>query len=458
MIKLLNIYSDNMIFQRGKPIKFCGYCSKNSMICVEIFSGEKLLRQKKVSSEKNRWETELEAMEACRGLQIKISNGDESVTLSNVAVGDVWLCSGQSNIECDFNYCSGTEEYIGKFGNCDIRFLDMEQDINFSKNEELKNPKWISLNKENYMSLSVIGCIFGQYLAENINVPVGLIKNYRGGNSIVSFLSEENLKLCDRDGIFKEQLERERKEVKSAWSMIPTAFYNAMTAPIERFFIKGMLWYQGETDSAYERPIYYKELLKKLIEQYRAALNNLQLPVILVQLCPFEMEPFDFKVIREIQRKFADEVDNVYLIGTADMGPTGEAGEDPIHPKYKTPIGERCALAALANVYGKDIGEWSSSIIKSVSRKDEDLILQFDHCADGLTADGEARGFEVGCDSFFINGAKAEILDKDKIIIKGASNAKIIRYSYANLTPEQNWGGNVKNSIGMPMIPFVWEE
>ena len=82
------------------------------------------------------------------------------------------------------------------------------------------------------------------------------------------------------------------------------------------------------------------------------------------------------------------------------MGPTGEAGEDPIHPKYKTPIGKG-AMAALANVYGKDIGEWNSPIIKSVSRKDEDLILQFSHCANGLTADGEVHGFENGCDRFF---------------------------------------------------------
>ncbi len=221
---------------------------------------------------------------------------------------------------------------------------------------------------------------------------------------------------------------------------------------------KGMLWYQGETDSAYERPAYYKDLLTKLVEQYRAAFGALQLPVILVQLCPFETEPFDFKVIREIQRRFADEDENVYLIGTADMGPTGEAGEDPIHPKYKTPIGERCAMAALANVYGKDIGEWCGPVIENVSRKDEDLILQFSHCADGLTADGEVRGFEVGCDRFFINGVEAEILDKDKIIIKGAADVSIVRYSYFNLTPGQDWDGNVKNSIGMPMIPFVWEE
>lgn len=454
MIQLLNIYNDNMIFQREKPIKLCGYCSNNSEVFVDIFSGNKCLRKGKTKPKNGRWEVILDGLSAFRNLTVKVSCEKESITLSNIAIGDVWLCSGQSNIECDFNYCSSTEKYTQNFGNCDIRFLDMEQDINFIEKESLKNPEWIVLGKNNYHNLSVISCIFGQYIGEELDIPIGLVKNYRGGNSIITYLSEENIRECDIEGIFTEQLENEKKELKSAWSMIPTGFYNAMTAPLSPFSFKGMLWYQGETDSAYSRPIYYKEFLKKLIEQYRGQCNDLSLPVILVQLCPFEMDPFDFKIIRQIQLEVAEEDENVHLIVTADLGPTGEEGESAIHPKFKTPIGKRCAMAALANVYNKEMEEWSGPIVECANKNGSDLIIQFKHCGDGLSVAGEVSGFEIGRNEFFINGVKAEIFDKNKIIIKDAAYAKIVRYSYSNISVNGTLVGNIKNSVGMPASPF----
>lgn len=454
MIQLLNIYKSNMIFQREKPIKLLGYCDKNSEIIVEILCENKCLRTGKTKPQNGKWEIEMEGLGALRNLTINVRNEDELITLSGISIGDVWLCSGQSNIECDFEYCIGTEEYIKKFGNCDIHFLNMEQEISFTENESLKNPEWIVLDKSNYHKLSVISCVFGQYIGEELDIPIGLVKNYRGGNSIISYLSEENIKECDEKGIFTEQLENEKKELKSAWSMIPSGFYNAMTAPLAPFSFKGMLWYQGETDSAYGRVKYYKRFLKKLIEQYRNQFNDSTLPVVLVQLCPFEMDPFDFKVIRQIQMETAEEDENVHLIITADLGPTGEAGESAIHPKFKTPIGERCAMAALANVYNKEMEEWSGPIYDCISKNGNDLVIHFRHCAKGLTAEGEVGGFEVGHNEFFVNGVKAEILDKDKVIIRDATNMRIVRYSYFNMSGNKTLGGNLKNSISIPASPF----
>lgn len=120
------MYISHMIFQREKPIKILGYCDMGEDICVKIYSDNRCWREGMTKAGNERWEVVLDGLSACRNLTVKVNCGEESIKLSNIAIGDVWLCSGQSNIECDFNYCIGTENYTKRFGSCDIRFLDME--------------------------------------------------------------------------------------------------------------------------------------------------------------------------------------------------------------------------------------------------------------------------------------------------------------------------------------------
>lgn len=450
MFKIFNIYSDNMIFQRNEPIRLCGICDDESDISAELIYENKCIQKAAAYVSDGRWAAELGPLSACRKITLRVVCGRECIELKNIAVGDVWLCSGQSNIECGFDYCVKTEKYTENFEKYDIRFLDMEQNISFDEESNLRNPKWLVVDNENYLPLSTVSCIFGQCLAKETDVPIGLVKNYRGGNSIITYLSEESLSACDDDGIFMHRLESEKKEIKSAWSMIPTAFYNAMTSPLKPFSFKGMLWYQGETDSAYSRPVYYKKSLKRLIGQYRETFGD-KLPVILVQLCPFETDPFDYKKIRQHQLEVSKETENTYLVITADLGPSGEEGESAIHPKYKTPIGERCAMAALSNIYNTGGEEWCGPVFEYAEAEGDNLVLYFGHYGDGLLCSEDAlSGFEAGENEFFINGVPAEITDKNKVTLKGCAGAKIIRYAYNNMAY-----GNLTNNVKIPASPFI---
>lgn len=454
MIKFANIYSDNMIFQQGKPIRLWGFCDTDTAVTAEIIENGKAIAAAEAKPANGKWYAELEALGVKRELEVSIRQSGENAVLKNTAVGEVWLCSGQSNIECGFDYCTGAEEYIEGFDSCDIRFMDIEQAIAFEPRENAEDVRWVRVDAESCMPLSTVGCVFAQRLAKELDIPVGIVKNYRGGNSIVSYLSAERLAACDTDGIFAAQLEREKKELKAAWSMIPTGFYNAMTAPLAPFSFKGMLWYQGETDSAYARPDYYAKCLKELIAQQRELFRDEELPVLLVQLCPFGQDPFDYKKIRQIQLETALADENIRLIVTAELGPTGAEGESPIHPKYKTPIGERCAAAALAEVYRMTEAEWSGPLIKNVTAENGDLLVHFSHCGEGLRSEGELSGFEIGSDEFFINGTPAEILNSDTVVIRNAARTKILQYSYVNLVGKNRLSGSLTNETGVPASPF----
>lgn len=458
MIKLANIYGDNMVFQQGEPVIIWGYCDNKSRILIRWFENDCCIAEATVFAEDGKWNAEFLPFKVKRDLTIRIENIEEELVLENVAVGEVWLCSGQSNIQCDFEYCTDTKEYIDKFAQYDIRFMDIEPMISFEKKENAENVKWVKVDKKTVLSLSVVSCVFGQCIGEKLDVPIGLIKNYRGGNSIISFLPEEIFREKEEYAFFVERFKAERKETKSDWSMIPAAFYNAMTVPLQVFRIKGVLWYQGETDSAYDRSKYYKALLKSLIAHWRKIFKNEELPIVLVQLCPFEQEPFDYKKIRQIQFEISREINNVHLVVTADLGPTGEEGESAIHPKYKTPIGERCALAALSEVYNIDTDkEWSGPIIKSVYRDGKDLILVFEHCGEGLCADGRVKGFEIDKkNDFFVDYVSAvEIVLPDKVVIKDASDAETVKYCYANTVIDKSLRGNLTNTTGIPASPFI---
>lgn len=458
MIKFANIYGNNMVFQQGEPVIIWGYCDNSSKILIQWLEEDYCIAESIVYAEGGKWKAEFQPFEVKRDLTIRIKNLEEELVLSNVAIGEVWLCSGQSNIECDFGYCTGTERYIDKFAQYDIRFMDIEPMISFEKKENAENVRWVKVNRETILPLSVVSCIFGQCIGEKLNIPIGLVKNYRGGNSVISFLPEEIFRDREEYAFFVERFEAEKKKLKSAWSMIPAAFYNAMTVPLQVFRFKGVLWYQGETDSSYERSQYYKPLMKHLIAHWREIFKNEELPVVLVQLCPFEQEPFDYKLIRQIQLEISQEISNVYLVVTADLGPTGEEGESAIHPKYKTPIGERCAMAALNEVYNINTDEeWSGPIIKSAHREGEDLILIFDHCGAGLQAEGRVKGFEIDKkNGFFVDYVSAvEIILPDKVVIRNASDAEAVRYCYANTVIGKSLGGNLTNTTGIPASPFI---
>ena len=452
-LRFANIYSDNLVLQQGAPMTIWGF-SEGGTVTVSLMDGKEQLCTASDRTKDGRWKVVLPPMEVARGLTLQASCGGETVRCENVAVGEVWVCSGQSNMECDFRYCSGTEAYLEECGRYDVRFMDVEQAIRFERQEEAVSSRWILMNRETVMPVGVAAYIFGHCLAKELDVPVGLIRDYRSGNSIITFLSEERMRARAEYAPFVEQFLAEKKETKSAWSMIPCAIYNAMTAPLEVLRVRGVYWYQGESDAAFDRPGYYPQMLDDLVDQWRCAFCDPKLPVLLVQLPPFGDDPFDYKTVRQTQFSLARRDENIHLVVTADLGPTGEEGESAIHPMYKNPVGERAARAACAEVYQvPDSGEWGGPLFEWAEVSGDKTILHFSHVGEGLCSDGPLRGFEFSRDGAYFAPANAVITGRSTVELDGA--AKIIRYCFINITEDRTLGGNLTNETGVPASPFV---
>lgn len=451
MLKFYNLYQDGMVFQQGREIIVCG--EGNGEVKVSFLCGNRS-ESVAVTAENGEWRAVISPKNVCRGAVITAESGGERIGISDVAVGEVWLVSGQSNMECDIAYCTGTEEYEEKFGGCDVRFLEMEQEIAFSPIKNRENMKWKKQTAESAQGFSAIGSIFGYILGDNLGVPIGLVKNYRGGNCIMTFISEQRLRAKEEYAECVSKLEEEKKELKSAWSMVPCGFYNAMTAPIAPLRFRGVLWYQGESDSAEGRTFLYPSFLKELKMQWREMFDDENLPVISVMLPPFSQPPFDYKIVRQIQLE-ADRADRFSeLVSAADMGAmSDDEGWCGIHPRYKTPIAERAAAAALSAVYKKNLGEWNAPTIKRIERCGGALKLYFAHAGAGLKAEPYLSGLAVSLDGVDFYTPEA-VLGKDFIVIKNCENVKKVRYCYVNSGDDGTLGGTLTNETKIPAFPF----
>lgn len=452
MLKFFNIYQNNMVFQQGRPIIICGFGEGKVKVSVS-HCGE--TESVTVFAENGEWRAELPERCAGTGFCIIAESGSEKTEITDVAVGEVWLLSGQSNMECTLEYCTGTEEYIEKLGSVDVRFLDIECDISFSPRKNGEKIKWKKQTPESALNFSAIGGIFGYILGEKLGVPIGLIKNYRGGNCIATFLSEEKLRSRPENREWINRFEDEKKELKSAWSMVPTGLYNAMTVPLEPLRIRGVLWYQGESDSAEGRHVSYPYMLKDLTVQWREMFDDENLPVLSVMLPPFSQPPFNYKLVRQIQLEYARADENVQLISAADLGPgVDDEGEFGIHPKFKTPISERAALIAFSFVYHMDMGTWNAPSVKKIERCGDKLRISFSFTGKGLRAEPELKGFTASDDGVDFYEPKAELLD-DCVVIHHCEKIKKICYCYINSSDDQSTlGGTLTNETGIPAFPF----
>lgn len=459
MLKFATIYGDNMVFQQQMPMTVWGYGDDGDEIKVSITSDNGECVSEGVSTVKDgRWSVELSPLEVMKNLSLTAEGAGGVVRLTNVAVGEVWFCSGQSNAECNFNYCSGTEEYIDEVGKFDFRFMDIEPAISFEERENGENVRWIIPDKSNMMELGVVPVLFGHCLSRDLrDVPVAVVRNYRSGNCLFTYISDEIMRSRPEYSYMIDIFNDEKCETKSAWSMIPVAFYNAMTVPVKAFRFRGALWYQGESDAAFDRPKIYKQLLTDTIDMWRGMFRSPDMPVLMVMLCPFEQPPFDFKTVRQIQYEMAKEDENIHLISTADLGPTGDEDESPIHPKFKTPISERAALAALGTVYKTESSEWCAPVLDTAVLEGKNIVMKFSHAGSGLVStDEKLKGFDYTADGVYYHAADAEIVSPDTVIIKDASDARMVRYCCINLSEDKKTlGGTLTNDTGIPAIPFA---
>ncbi len=452
-LKLPEFIGDNMVLQKNSTIKLWGLAKKNTIVKIKTSWDIKFFES--ISSDDGKWEVFIQTEEASFQKQsIEISDG-EILKIQNILIGEVWLCSGQSNMEMTFkgfkNEAIKDATFFINNANKDlgIRMLNVQKTTSSSSSYHGKG-KWKENSVENLPSFSAAAYFFALQLQKNLNTPVGIINSSFGGSSIEGWLDSSSVqKYSDLD--YKTSI------LDTLQWKRPCVIYEAMLKPYKDYSISGVVWYQGESNVG--RYATYAQKFQDLISLWRSDFNNQNLPFYVVEIAPFEYSELSQAAkLREAQFKGVILDKNSYFVSTNDL--VLESESKNIHPSQKKQIGERLANLALHSEYHFDSIQPFSPNFQSSNFTSDSIILSFENCYDGLLNNQEIVGFEVADSSMIFQKTDAKIgSDSNTIIIINRNRDFIpvsVRYCFKNFQL-----GNVKNSVGLPLIPFRtdnWEK
>lgn len=490
------VFSDHMVLQRNKNIKVFGWGKDNSVVTVS-FRG--ITVKSKVKD--GHWKAILPPMEAGDGYEMNIFCNDKVITFRDIAIGEVWLAGGQSNMEFELQNCIGGQDVLENDTNPQVRFYYTQknafQDERFYEMEQASS--WEVFGDKGTKAWSAVGYFYGRKLAKELGVTVGIIGCNWGGTSASAWMSRESLEE-DRDlrsyleeydkNIADKTLEEQEKEYqdyvsyqenwdkradicreenpKVTWNELidscgpnyypgpinsyspfrPAGLYQSMLQRIMPYTLSGFIYYQGESDD--HKPHFYQKLLTRLIRQWREDWEDDLLPFLFVQLPMhrYGADP-DYKhwcLIREAQMRTYQTVKNTGIAVILDCGEF-----DEIHPKDKAPVGERLALQALGNVYGKIEEEQAfGPIYRNFIYIDGGMELYFDYAEGGFVVQGDLSGFEIAREDGQYKEAKASIHD-NTIFVQSDEvlDPLYARYCWTNYGEVSIFGTN-----GIPLAPF----
>ncbi len=480
-VKPASLFSDNMVLQRETNVPVWGTASNGESVTVE-FEGQKL----STTAKDGKWKVSLKPLKAGGPFTMTIK-GNNTVTIKNILVGEVWLCSGQSNMERAMIYDTSAKEAIANSTNELFRWATIQHNSKDTVQTEV-TCKWVSANPMTTKFFSATAYWYGSKLQKELGVPVGIINSSFGGTIIESWVSNKTLTSLGlpKDGYNDPVIARANYETKKAKAqplvdkynaeketakqqhlpipppptgMIvvgdyrgPNVLYNGMIAPLIPFSIKGMVWYQGENNAYVGQNTYY-QLLPALIKEWRSEWGEGNIPFFVVQLCPYRKKTIDpslpsaIATVSDAQRSALSEPNTALLVTTDLVEPDGD-----VHYKRKEPLGARLVLAAKAMAYNQKV-EYSGPLYKSVEFKGNKAILSFTHIGGGLVAkDTALTGFTIaGEDKKFYVGNV--IIEGDKVIVTNpnVANPKSVRYGWA----DHPWPDlNFWNKAGLPAAVF----
>lgn len=465
-------FSDGAVLQQGVAIPIWGSAKDGEKITVQ-FNGQEI----STIAKNGRWMVRLKPARAGGPFTLTIK-GENAISLTNILVGEVWLCSGQSNMGFQLYRAENAAGVLAAAADAQLRLFTVPREGADAPRTEITGA-WKQSDSQSVSNFSAVAYFFGRDLRRALKTPIGLIDSSVGGTPAEAWTSRQSLELdpelnkiltqyAENVRVFdpaKAQSEHQaallkhaqaEKEAKAAGQPAPTApkkssnpakaskrpaaLYNAMIAPLQPYAIAGVIWYQGEANAS--RADQYQKLFPALIRTWREAWGQKDLPFLFVQIAPYhQMTP----EIREAQLRVWQNDPRTAMVVTTDVG-----DEKNIHPIKKEPVGARLALAARAIAYNEKI-EYSGPVYSGMKIQDAKAILNFTHIGGGLMAkNGELKGFSIaGADGNFVP-ATAKI-EGDKVAVSSDSISKpaAVRYGWAK-TPDVN----LFNKEGLPATPF----
>ncbi|AKQ46167.1 hypothetical protein TH63_11840 [Rufibacter radiotolerans] len=446
-VTLPRFISNGMVLQRDKPIPVWGWAQPGEKVTIS-FNGKTYSAQ---TAEDKKWKVNLAATKAGGPYNMTVK-GTNTITLQDILVGDVWVCSGQSNMQ--FTMAKVAEKYkdeVTTATNPKIRHFLVDHTVAYEPAQDVTSKAgWKSADPKTVLNFTAVGYFFAKELFEKYQVPIGLLHTSVGGTPAEAWISSEALKPFP--GLQKqipaaastETVDPKKEERK------PAVLYNAMVAPLLPYAIKGVIWYQGEANA--NRGKEYRRLFPALITDWRARWGQGDFPFLFVQLANFQAiseTPAESKwaELRESQTMTL----SLPNTGMAVIHDLGEAKD--IHPKNKKDVGLRLAQVAKKVAYGDAKVVYSGPLFKSMKSEKDKLVLTFEHVGGGLVAKdgGELKQFAIaGPDRKFV-WANARI-EGDKVVVwhESVPNPVAVRYAWAN-NPE---GANLYNKEGLPASSF----
>jgi sialate O-acetylesterase len=478
-VTLPALLADHMVVQRGLPVHIWGLGDLHEAVTV-TFRGE---TKATTADDDGRWTVFLSPGEAGGPFQLSI-HATNTIVLNDILVGDVWVASGQSNMEFAMTSLANPETEIAGAQYPKIRlFLVKHKSADYPL-ESVESKGWAAVTPETVADSSAVAYFFARNLQQKLGVPIGLIESSWGGTPAESWTSLRGLSadaslmpvfsaraktLAEQSTIALRQ-PREEHEYQlavakakadgkpvpwrqwhpdfAAWA--PAGLYNGMIAPLTSFAIRGVIWYQGEANSGERAPLYAR-LFQTLIRDWRSSWGEGDFPFLFVQIANWNTSPEGlWPEVRNAQRQ-ALALKNTGMAVTIDIG-----DPEDIHPKNKQDVGLRLALAARAIAYGEKI-EWSGPLYRQVTQEDHALRVWFDH-AGGLAAKGAEgaalTGFELaGADGKY-SVADAKI-DGASVVVSSVAvpTPVLVRYGWA-----ANPTCNLINKESLPASPFLAPE
>ena len=477
-VTLPRILASHMVVQRDLPVHVWGMAAPGEAISVS-FRGE--TRSAKAGP-LGRWSIYLSPGEAGGPFAMTVAGSSDagSIKLDDVLVGDVWVASGQSNMEFAMRQAATADADLPHAGNPNIRLLIVKKKaIEYPQDDVELDAGWAASTPETAKDFSAVAWYFAREIEGREHVPVGVIDATWGGTVAEAwtrmaalgadaalaplFVSwgrmterESDAPLVAKDQQWQrgEAMAQGKPEPQFPWhpqldTWGPAMLYNGMIAPLTPFPIRGVIWYQGESNSALARAPLYNRVFRTLIEDWRKQWGGGDFPFLYVQITNFKSnETEDWAELREQQLK-ALELTNTAMAVTIDIG-----NPENVHPTDKVDVGHRLALAARAISYGEDIN-YSGPIYRQATPEGNAMRVWFDHHAKGLVAKGgELTGFEVaGADGKFFPAAAR--IDGHSVVATSESVAEAVyvRYGWAN-SPQCN----LFNGEGLPASPFTSAE
>ena len=435
-----SFFSDGMILQQQKSINFWGIDSAGTKIHVESSWGE---TSQTTTSTNGKWKLQLTTPTAGGPYNITIK-GSSTVTINDVLIGEVWVCSGQSNMQIplrgglDGNFIEGGLDAIVNSKNDRIRFFTVKQNTSVKPLDNVKG-RWEKAAPSTSGSFSAVGYFFAQQLEKVLDVPIGIVVTAWGASSVEAWTDSSTLN--DLGLGPAEKLVKMKQQS-------PSVLYNAMMHPLIGYGIKGVLWYQGETNRSNFSE--YEKIVNAMVTSWRDQWNIGDFPFYYAQIAPFNYGKNNSAFLREAQLKSSQNLQNAEMVVTLDVGDCTQ-----IHPSKKREVGKRLSYIALAKDYGISGYDFKSPTLTNYFIEDQEIILTFSNRVHLNKNVDPSENFEIaGTDMVFYpaNAVMTSPYHKDqkvRVFSEKVTHPKAVRYGFKNCVLPTLFGRN-----GLPVSSF----